>query len=461
MATFTIDKTDFNRGISLTENHNNGGFSGAREGIGLFAEQAAILYPQPARTDLDADNSDVVTDNVVCFAADPTFLGNDGYALDEDGKFYTIDGSTVTLRQTDATNSYNDGTSDMLVYKNSLFATSTTDIAKLDGSDLTSLDHDWWTNTLSKSALSSTFRHPMEIVEDILYIADEYKIHTWDGTTAVASAMLLPDDYNITNLIKHTDGRHLLAFVSQTANAGHTKKAAARCFVIDTVNLEFVREIEIDAQVEGSRNVGGVIYVTYGNKLGYFNGDGISFLRKIESATTYKHQLANVDDILLVRDENGILAYGDLGLGNIFWYVYADERTAPQREIDAIYYAGDNTVLLSSTGRLLDLIDLDTFAGASNFDSNFYSFPEKVWIRKITVECETLASGSDITLHSVDKNGTATELFDLTFAADGAIDFKEKFVNIYITSLWKLRVAFAAGNTKGIRSVTIHYESAE
>lgn len=468
MLSFSIDKNDLIRGVSITPRHTDGGFSPRREGegtnsyrasgINLIKGQGGVLYPQPGRTDLNG--SSVVTDNIIAFTEDGTFLGNDAYALDEDGNFHTIDGSTVTKRQTDSTNSYTDGTCDMVQFKGELFATAREDIVKLGGSDLASLDDEWWTTTRGHSGLSTVYRHPMVVLEDTLYIADDEDIHTWDGTTSVPAAMSIPSTYNITNMIAHTDGRHLLVFASGTANYSHTLKAKAVCYIIDTVNLEFIREIPLHSQVEGSINVGGVIYVTYGDNLGYFNGDGITFLRKLNAGTTYKHKLTNYEGILVVADDNGLLMYGDLGLGNVFWYAYNDDQISPTRDFSAIYYAGDNEMLVSVTSRYLDKIDLEDIGGATEFETNYYSFPGDVWIRKIDIEFEELDTGSDITFSYVDKNNTETELLTLDYSTDGAISHKEKFVNIK-TNLFKLRLDFAAGNPSGIHKITVWYEDAE
>lgn len=452
MATFTIDKTDWARGVSITENHNDGGFSPLKRGHNLSVAQGGILFPKPAGTDLAGAT---VVASIIAFTADPSFLGNDAYGLDTGGNFYTVDGATVTKRQTDAVKTYTSGTSHLKTFLGSLFATSGTDIAKLDGSDLSSIDHDWWTATAGESALQSSYRHPMEVVEDTLYIADQYRIHTYDGSTTVYEAMVLPSLYNITSMIVHTDGRHLLVFVAETANFSHTARARAKLFMIDTLDLEFIREIDIDGQVEGVINVGGVIYCTYGNNLGYFNGDGLTFLRKLANATTYSHNLANMEGTLLVRETNGLLAYGNLGLGNVFWYPW-DNAWA----LTAIYYAGDNTVMTSSSDEKLNKLDFDTYGGAGIWDSNQYSFAGKVWIRKIVVESETLESGGNITFSSINKNGTAAVIGTLTFAADGAISEKTMTCNIY-TDLFRLRIAFDALNTKGIRKITIHYEDGE
>jgi hypothetical protein len=457
MLSFTIDKNDWTRGISITAEHGDGGFSPFRRGHNLELAQGGILYPQPARQNLNGGS--VVVDNIIAFTADPSYLGNMGYALDEGGNFYTISGTTVTKRQTDAVKTYTLGTSNIKTFGGSLFATSTTDIAKLDNSNLTVIDNDWWTTTQARTALDSSYRHPMEVVEDTLYIADKNMIHTWDGTTSVYNAFSLPTTLNITSLIVHTDGRHILAFCAEVPNYSHSSRAKAKVFFIDTVNLEFVREVDIDAQVEGVINVGGVLYCTFGNNLGYFNGDGLTFLRKLGSTTTYSHNLANKEGILVVRDTEGMLFYGNLGLGNVFWYGYSAFQS-PSQNLTSIFYAGDNTMLISAQNRLLDLIDFDTCADECQWESNSYSFPGKVWIRKILVETETLATGSDMTFYYVNKNGSTSQIMTLSYSADGAISEKQGMVNVF-TDLFRLRVAFTASNTKGIRKITIFYEDGE
>ena len=476
MQSFTIDKNDFRLGVSTSRRHTDGGFAPNKflsgysvpknVAVNLFKGAGDTLYPPPTRYDINLNSSSVITGDVIAFAEDGTLSGNDsGYALDDDGKYYSIDGNTVTLRQTDSTNSYIVGTSDLVQYKGNLYGTAREDIVRLTGSSLSAIDATWWTTTRGHSALNSSYRHPMAIVEDILYIADRYYIHTWDDSASVQQAMTLPSIYNITNMIAHPDGRHLIVFCSGTANYGHSLKSKSVCFIVDTVNLEFIREISLDDQVEGSVNVGGVIYVTYGENLGYFNGDGISFLRKLSPTITgnlvtrYKHSLANVDGILAVLDGDCVLMYGDLGLGNMFWYQYADNQSVPTSP-SAIAYIGSKKMLISTTDRLLDRFDLNDISGSCEWESNFYSFPSKVWIRKIEVEMETMSSGSDITFYALDKNDTATQLFTMDYATDGAISYKEKFINLR-TNIFKLRAHFAAGNTKGIHKITVWYEDAE
>lgn len=458
MQSIVIDKNIWKQSVSISDRHDEAGYSPNKKGHNFEYSQGGLLLPQPAPTSITGG---VVTDGIIAMTGDPSFLGNDAYALDEDGNFYTIDAGVTTLRQTDAVKTYNWGSSDMRVFMGELFATSTTDIAKLTGSDLSTIDHDWWTTTKGRTALSSTYRHILEVVEDTMYISDENMLHTWDGTTATYNAFALPDMYNITSMIKATDGRTLMLFASETVDFSHSRRNAAKCFLIDTVNLEIIREIDIDAQIEGAINVGGVIYLTSGYNLGYWNGDGFSFLRKLTTSShTYKHAMTKKENTLLVRDGNAVLAYGNLGEGNVFYYPYQHQTAT--NELNVIFYSGDNELLTSAdtSAQRLNLIDFDTFADQASWESNFYSFAGKVWIRRIEVETETLASGSSMTFSYVDKNNTASTIMTMTYASDGAVSEKKKFCNIY-TDLAKFRVAFAAGNTKGIIKIKIFYEDGE
>lgn len=454
MESILVNKDNWQLGVSTSDRHTDGGFSTARKGHNLELHQAGLLLPQPVRTDL----SSVVVSQIIAFTADPTFLGNDGYALDESGNYYTISGTTVTKRQTDSTRTFTYGTSNLKTYKGSLFATSTNNISKLDASNITTFDPTWWTVTIGSTALNAAYRHCMEVVEDTLFISDNNMLHTYNGVAGVYAAMSLPSYYNITNMILHTDGRHLIVFVAETVNYSHTRRARAKMYVIDTVNFEFEREIDIDAQVEGSINVGGVIYVTYGNNLGFFNGDGITFLRRLETSPTYSHSMANKEGVLLVREVNAVLAYGNLGgKGNVFWYPY---QTVAANTLSGIYYYGSGKILTSSSGQKLDLLDFTTFAGEAEWDSNYYTFPGKVWVRKIVVETEYMTSGSSMLFSFVDQSQNVSSVLSMAHSTDGAVNHKEAFTN-FLTNMFKLRIGFSAGNTKGVRNVTIFYESAE
>lgn len=390
----TIDFNNFVLGESITARTPDKGFSPQSYGLNLSYEKGTLYFQEAA-----TDRSTNLEGDVICTTNDPDFLGNDNYLLDDEGKFYTLSGSTLTKRQTDSVNAYAIGNSDLIKYRGNVLGTSATDIALLTGGNLTTIDHDWWSVTRGHGALQTGYRHPLEVVEDILYIGDKNYIHTWDNGTSVYQAMTLPDGINITTLRKHPDGRHLIAFCGVTANYSHQRSGGGKIYIIDTVNLEFIREIDIEAQVEGSRNVGGVVYATYGDKLGYFNGDGISWLRDLTAgSTTYSHQLGNAEDILIIRDGVYLLAYGDLGKGKVWWKVH---RTLANSYVSftAVGYKGNGVVLVgyldgTSAVEKLEEVNVRNVGLNGVFYSNHSLAGQNIAIRRIEVDhTKTPASG--------------------------------------------------------------------
>lgn len=375
---FTINFANLELGESISMRNPDRGFGPASFGLNLTKEKGT-LYFQESATDRSGIEGDAI-----CFAEDPSFLGNDAYVLDDEGKFYTLDGATLTKRQTDAVKTYQLGTSDMLSFMGNTYATSIADVALLGSSDLVSLDEDWWSATRGHGTMQNTFRHPLEVVEDTMYIGDGNFIHTWDGTTSVENAMTLPNGVNITSLRKHPDGRNLLAFCGVTANYSHSRNGGGKVYVIDTINLEFTREIDIEAQVEGTRNVGGVIFATYGAKLGYFTGDGIEWVRDLTDATTYSHQISNIEDTLIIRSGANILAYGNLGKGNVWWNMFRADGT-----ITALGYKGGSVVLVGfpdgSTEKLKE-VNVANAGIIGEFDTNRFLPGQNIAIRRIEID---------------------------------------------------------------------------
>lgn len=466
METIVIDANTFIQGASLNEFTQNGGYSPASRGINhLYAEGKIYMQPE------DVDLSTNLEGNFIAGAYDPALGGNDAYILDNEGKFYTLSGTTLTKRQTDATYSYVFGTSDMAVFGGNLFATSSTNIALLAGlGNLASIDEDWWTATRAHGSLSSTNRHPLVVVEDTLYIADGNLIHSWDGTTSVPSALTLPSIWGITCMIKHPNGRDLIAFCSSTADYSHTRGARSVAFIINTVTLEFTQEIPIDAQVEGARLVGGVLYVMYGRNLGYFTDTGIAFLRRLEEIDLqgfrlgYKYHMGDLEGHLLVVEQDHVLAFGDLGAGKVFWYPITN-RPHTGRPLDAILPIGNGQIIYGTetSGGVEKLYKLDFYSTGSTSTTNFYtnkiSFPRRVWIRRIDVVHDQFTTGTGIALYNILNTGAADQIAIRSYTLDGATNVSRYDANIY-TDVLQLLLQWS-GSPKGFNKITIYYEPAE
>lgn len=376
------------------------GFSPDSNSLNLIKEPGKLYFLESPTT----VGGGILTGAPIATAYDKNILGNDAYLVDDEGAFYYYSGTTLTKAQTVTADTFTLGTTDMLQFLGNLYATSNTRIVQLGNSNLTTVDSSWWTG------LSSGYRHPLEKVENTMYIGDANLIHAWNGTTSTSGAITLPTDVNVTSLRKHPDGVHLIAFCGLTQNYSHTKPQGGRIYIIDTVIKDWVREIEIESQVEGSRLVGGIVYVTYGAKFGYFSGDGIKFLRKLTtSATTYSQNINNIEDILLVRDGINVLAFGDLGAGNVWWNCYQQPNA---NVITTFTYVGDNKMVFGSSdgsgGGTLYTVDYDNAGTYGAFYSNRIMFPTLSVIHKLILVHDLSnssgTSGFDVYHRDMDGN---------------------------------------------------------
>ena len=384
MRTITLDARDFLAGESNWDYLGDKGYSPDSYGLNLFLKPGVLNFGWTSQTTY------APTGNVIGSAYDKNNSGNDVYQMDDEGAFYTLSGSTYTKRQTDTNGGYALGTSDIVQFKLVTYATSASRLVRMTGSDLAALDSTWWVFDGT-----SGYRHPLEVVEDALYIGDRNVVYAWDGSTS-SVACTLPTERQITSLRKHPDGRHLIAFTGYTNNYSHTNGGPGYIYVINKDTKTWEREIEIETQVEGSRNVSGVIYVTYGKKLGYFTGSGVKFLKQLKtSATTYSHCLGNMEDFLIVRDGTNALAYGDLGNGTKSWHNWYQAS----QTITNVVYKGNGIMLVSDgdgaggTGNVNQLT-YATATGGGRLVSNRYNFGQLVKVRRMEFTYDAKLTGS-------------------------------------------------------------------
>ena len=388
-------------------------------GLNMTKTRGKVYFTEP---DTDRGGA-TLTDDVIAMAYDKTLSGNDAYILDDGGAVYTLAAGTLTKRQTITADTFIVGTSDLLQYESAvgspfLFATSQTRIIRFTGPNLDGAapDTDFW------SGLNTGVRHPLERVEDKLYIGDFNLIHAYDGTTTTSAEITLPPYVNITSLRKHPDGRTLLAFCGISQNFGHTRGGGGRVYYIDTILKDWTREVVLESQVEGTRVVGGTIYVTYGDNLGYFDGNGLQFLKKLtipstDSTTTnatYSHCMASMEDILIVRNDTQVIAYGDLGAGKVFWKSY----TGNARTLTCVFYLGDNKMLYAyqtsgSVEKLVE-VDYDNIGVNGAFTTNHYFFGQMVQIKRIIVlhDVTNSAGTSRFQIESRKHSGGSTSIIE-------------------------------------------------
>lgn len=411
MQTITIKAKHFASGESTFDYGDDHGFSYESGPLNLLVHPGWV-YSQGGNGDISGG---ILTDNPIASAVDPTYLGNDLYILGDGGKFYTLNTTTLSLKQTVAADTFAIGTSDLLPFKGNIYATSTSRVIQLT-SNFAAVDSSWWTG------LDSTSRHPLERVEDKMYIGNLNVIEIFDGTNTSgtgAGSITLPTNVNITSLRRHPDGKTLIAFCGQTIDYSHTRPNGGLVYLVDTNLKQWTREIQTNSQVEGSRLVEGVVYTTYGANVGYFTGSGIKFLKKLQTSTVlYSNQLSNIEGILLVCDGLNVKAFGSIGLGKVWWTIGAGNAT-----LKMVGNQGNgNFVFGFATNTLYQLNTASVGTSGGPFYTNRYQFGQEVMIRRIViVHTATVAGTNRFIFYSRDTENTSSAMVDKTYSTAGIV----------------------------------------
>lgn len=314
MREYIIDYAEVAKGESINAFTPNRGFSPDSYGFNMFYKKGYIngVYK--------TWHSNAFTADIIATGkskeAFPTF---DLVLLDAQGNIYGLKNEVFTKKLTDANNTYDTGGKHYIVpFKGNFYISAKQQVIEVDY-ELTTMNNNWFSSKFTGNFTDQIGAHPMIQVEDTLYIADANEIHIWDGTNAQRGAMQLPPDQYITALVKHPNGRDLIAFTSVGYNYGHVTGKKGFMYVIDTVTLHFTQEIDLDTQVDAAIVSEGTIYVTYGDIFGYVDGSGVSQIRRMELLSNtnliWHNRIFAYEDKVFVADNQALYHFADWGAG--------------------------------------------------------------------------------------------------------------------------------------------------
>lgn len=407
-----IGAADFLAGMTSGRNTSDGGFTTDTDKLNILTVPG-VLYQPSAMIDR---TTNLINGNVVASCGDAVIssIGNDKNFVTDTGYFYTYQSTTLTQRQTGA-KTYQTEDTDIIQFRTDTFITSTTNIARLVQSNLSQPDgnwESWWTITKGKSALTSGFRHPMVVFENSLWIADGNKLHKWDGTTATEAFLTLSTEQAIISLGVDPSSGKMLISINESFNASDTKSSISKVLVYNGYSNKPDKAVIVDDMVTSIYPLGGTVFMCYGQSLGYWNGIGITFLRRfkyvdlIYNNLVYKQRITSIGQTLYIADGVGILAYGEVTPGKKIFY-YAQKvtnclqtyltgicylrgiSTQGGRELGLFYEATDYKKLVS--------FNVDLVTGTINngtYYSKLYRFPRPIVIREITVEYDNAVSNN-------------------------------------------------------------------
>jgi len=450
------------RGMSTSDDFADGGFSPKTTGVNLTSKLGVLQAPA-----LVTDKSANLAGNIITSATDANNTGNENYFVTDTGKFFTWDSSTLTLRQTDSVKSYTNFATDFIQYKLNAFATSTTDITLLTGSDLGTIDATWWTTTKSKSALTSNRRHEMIVYEDTLFISDGNKLHSWDGTTASESVLLLSSEQSIISMGIEPGSGYMLLGITEGDKASNSKPALSKVLVWDGFSDKPLRSIVVDDTVNAFKSVGGTTYVTYGTKFGYWNGSGITFLRTFENVTrstttlVFKNKITNIGNTIYTADGSRVLAYGEVVPGQKVFYPAFKNATA----LGCLASTGGSILGMAYATAKFDTLDVESTASisSSNFYTNKYNFGRPVYIRGAFVEYPDTGQANGVTsirLYMIDDKQASTE-FSTLINSTGSVEYFGETRDLDKKTRTVQFHALLQNSNVGVRRIVVSYDVAE
>jgi hypothetical protein len=471
----TIDASDFIKGVSSSAELADGGFSPETSAVNLIAIPG-VLYAPAAMT----DKSTNLSGEAIAWCPAQAGSQLNGYILSNNGTIHSISTSQVLTASSALGGTYTVGKSDIVQFLDKIYATSTTDVARMN-TDLSAGDEDWWSATQSEGVLTSGVPHPLCIFQDRMWIGDLNALHRFDGSSSDQDVLLLTSHHVITALgVDPSSGKMLIATTQDTVAGNYSASLAVNnsVFVYDGTSATYSREYLVDGIVTAFHTVGGVTYVFYGgDKIGYWNGAGITFLRKLRSVTIgtgselpYKHHVTHIDNTLYVVDGLRILAFGDVLPGRKVWY-YAASNPLNANKLGLICPVGNK--LLGVGFPTAKFYTFDTVSIASNpsfaFYSNRYLFPRPVHIRHISIEyVDAVANGEDNrVLYYIDQTTTsATQLArkqqtSIQNSSGGAVLEIDDIVGVDKKVTMFQLIYTSTTNNYGVRRFIIYYDPAE
>lgn len=487
--TFEIGPTEFLTGVTSGLNTDDGGLSPQTYQMNVTAVPGVIYSPGPV-----VDESTNVAGKIIASCGDTTYLGKDRIMLDDTGKFYWFDGSTVT-EKADSTKTFSIATTDMVPFNGSIYATT---VAGINGEiveydKVTSVVNDWWSsashlnqgNTLS----FLTPWRPLLVYEKHMYLGDANNLHRISEAEDVDNSILtLSAGENISALgIDQGSGRMLIA-TNSGSNYSGLKHHQTRIYVYDGFSNKASRVVEVEGLVNCFKNVGNTTFVFYGNKLGYWTGSGIEFLRTLNFTTAAgalinPHRACGIDNTLYYVDtvagvgvaggaaiNKQIMAYGEIikGTGKVSYPVlYPD---TPTTGLTALFPVRGREIGYAFPTNKFYTFDLDDISagtdGGTAIHSKRYTWPRPVTINSVVVEFDAAlpdVNKNMLTLSIIDSRGNTNATVSVN--PTGRTDIREwEFTYPTIdtrSAQFKIAMGASGSDVLGVRRMTVFYTPKE
>lgn len=412
-------------GMSSSDFATDGALGVSSTGLNPFITPG-IMAPLSSPTDLSTN----ILGNIIASAEDSQGVTNYYRTfVDDGGNYYTyVSGSTIVKTNTATTNAANylQGVTDMVSFANNTYVTTSNgDIDLWNTVSTPTLTNSWWIGTKSQPSLNpgsgATTPHPMLVYNGVLYIAAGNKIHGVNSSGTIDSFFpALPFTLPTTELIyalgiDPITGLMMIS-VQTTVNGGDIFASQYFVYLWDGISAQPTRKISTDDLITSFHNVEGTVYVGQGTTLGQWNGNGVTFLRKLLFASAlaadliYKHHICNTGRILHVVDGPNVLSYGSVVTGKKGFF-YTAFNPSGSGHLSAIFPMGFIYQLAAAyaTNKLAKFNFMDNSAGNTSLYFNNIYFPRPIFVRRMRVITSGVAATSGFGNGStaiIDEKGT-------------------------------------------------------
>lgn len=476
---FVIDAQDFAlRGMSSGVNINDGAFSNETEGVNLIATPG-VLHAPAAIVDSDTDTR--LTGNIIASSPDMEFLTPTNRLLIADtGTAYRYNGTKISAAAVSLTaaQTWTKGFTDIVTFGGEAYVSSKASLTRWQSDNTIDAGASW-----PFSFANATVPHPGIVYENNMYWGDKnlLKIQSSVGDAVAPTTVLtLATDQVIMALGIDPGTGLMLISTSNVLDVSSTIPSISKILWYDGNSAKVVKSVVVDEPILGFHAVGGNVFVGYGNNLGYMNGSGIAFLRKLKNVTAdntqlpYKHNFTHIGSTLYVLDGLQILAYGEVIQGRKIFY-YAFKNNVNSNKMTFIANVGSKKLgfgFATTKFYTLDtssVSDIDTL----RFNTNRYYFERPVFLRNVYIEYATSIANNDnnrTISYLTEAQGTgfeqlaqvqsgATSIKNSSGAAVYFIDNVAGFTNNKVRWL-QLRLESSTSNA-GIKRIIVSYDYAE
>ena len=459
-----IDWRNFGAGMSTTNESVDGGFSPDSNRVEI-QQTPGTLKCLPAPTDASTN----LTERIIASCVDPKYSGQNRMVLDLGGSFYWLNGTTLTKKVTASSETYASGKTDFIAFNGSYYATTVGgDISEWDGA--TGLVEDWWTNAshLNKTGLDpQTAWRPLLVFEKHLWVGDRTRLHRIANDDTVSYGQIVLDTFeSITALGTDPQTGYMLIGVTTGVNANNSAKGIDKILIYDGFSDKPLRSILVGGLVTAFHAVDGQVYVFYGNKVGLWNGAGISYLKTFDfanssSSLAYPHHITSIDNTLYVADGREVLSYGEVYPGQKVWSK-PTRNTASTEELTCLTaYKSVNLALSYYNSQLfvLDMTDTDNGTGGK-FLSNVYTFEDDIYLREVDIEYDSNVASDESFIGTVNFYLDG-QVKTYTSLSNDVSQLQVLTLNLEDERCRRFQLEYNFTDPTAIRRFTIYYDRAE